>query len=125
MGGTVLDMFTLDATPWSLALPPPTFPFFFSDCDTVVSSRFPSRFSPLSPFARSLPSFLFSFYFREFSQKRHANTRSASDQLCRAGEPARNFRVLIKHGALNGWCFRRREFGARHAPKRSMIVGRN
>ena len=31
----------------------------------------------------------FFFYFREFSQKRHANTRSASDQLCRADESRR------------------------------------
>lgn len=90
MGGTVLDMFTLDATPLSLS--PTSYSFSGRAIQSYPTSpsRFPSPSSSIYPslfFAHSPLSFF--FYFREFSQKRHANTRSASDQLCRAGESRR------------------------------------
>ena len=98
MGGTVLDMFTLGATPFSLSFsfslslsilfqrggeggdtilappsyqPPPLSPSSFS---FPFSLLFPLSFSFLSFF---LFFFLFFPYFHEFSQKRHANTRGA------------------------------------------------
>lgn len=66
MGGTVLDMFTLDATPLSLSY----LLFFFREGDTVVPgvspSRFPSRFLPPSILRSSsrirLSFFLFFFF---------------------------------------------------------------
>lgn len=86
MGGTVLDMFTLGATPFSLSL-------FFSKgrgrynpgpsvLPTSASFTFQFLFSPLalaSYFLSLLPFFLSFFfpYFHELSQKRHANTRGA------------------------------------------------
>lgn len=62
MGGTVLDMFTLDATPLSLSY----LLFFFREGDTVVPgvspSRFPSRFLPPS-ILRSSSRIRLSFFF--------------------------------------------------------------
>lgn len=93
MGGTVLDMFTLDATPLSLSY----LLFFFREGDTVVLGISPTHLPLSSSICPSsicsslhiLFSLSFFFYFREFSQKRHANTRSTSDQLCRADESQR------------------------------------
>lgn len=107
MGGTVLDMFTLGATPFSLSLsilfqrggkgrgrynPRP------SVLPTSASFTFQFLFSP--PFSNSpvssfsfLSFFLFFPYFHEFSQKRHANTRALDDRPITLTEEAaaRNF----------------------------------
>ena len=87
MGGTVLDMFTLGATPFSLSL----YSFPRGGGDTILAP--PSYLPPpLSPSSFSFPLslllltfslfflsfFLFFFpFFHELSQKRHANTRGA------------------------------------------------
>lgn len=114
-----------------------TFLFFFSEGDTVLRaspSRSLRRFllyaSFLILFSRSSHPFFFRFFyffFREFSQKRPRKYSLGERPIMPYArrEPARNFRVLIKHGALNGWCFRQRELETRHTSKRSVIAGRN
>lgn len=122
MGGTVLDMFTLDATPLSLSY----HLFFFREGDTVVPGI---SLSPPVPFflrlsfvlLRTLSSLFFLFPRVQSKAPRKYSLGERPIMPCRR-EPARNFRVLIKHGALNGWCFRRRELETRHALKRSVIA---
>lgn len=135
MGGTVLDMFTLGATPFSLSL-------FFSKgrgrynpgpsvLPTSASFTFQFLFSPLalaSYFLSLLPFFL-SFFFSLFPRvkskaARKYSRRSTTDQLCWPKRRRREtFRVLIKHGASNGWCFQLEELETRHPSGRSINGG--
>lgn len=91
MGGTVLDMFTLDATPLSLSY----LLFFFREGDTVVQPTSPSRF-PSFP-SSIYPSFFFahSFLFLSFFFISASLVKSATQILARR---ATNYAVPTRAG---------------------------
>lgn len=97
MGGTVLDMFTLGATPFSLSL----YILFkreegrgrYNPSVLPTSASFTFQFHSSLFFLSFFLSFLLP-YFHEFSQKRHANTRALDGRPIMLTEERRREKLL-------------------------------